>query len=106
MKNNDINTKDIAELVLSHVSCTAAKLERLVYFCYIGYEKKTGKKLFSEAPQDYLFPCVPTFKALRIVYGRDDEDIIQFDRSHKSQNQIKAKFSANNAIFAIHHAQR
>lgn len=53
---------DIAKYILSKLSCTHLKLEKLVYLCYAEYLCKTGGKLFDD--NIYAFEYGPVVKSV------------------------------------------
>ena len=47
-KDRKLQGIDVAKYILSKITCTQLKLQKLVYFCYADYLCDTGKELFTD----------------------------------------------------------
>lgn len=94
-KDQTLNGLDIAKYVLSKISCTHLKLQKLVYFCYADYLCNTGEKLFFDRIYAYrLGPVVDSVykKYRKSVLAREDNKITynEFDRKMSITSRILA----------------
>ena len=72
---------DVAKYILSKITCTQLKLQKLVYFCYADYLCATNKKLFTDKIFAYQYgPVIDTVYSKYKKYGykpieKESEDI-------------------------------
>lgn len=72
---------DVAKYILSKITCTQLKLQKLVYLCFADYLCNTGKKLFEDKIYAFKYgPVIDTVYKKYKKYGykpieRDTEDI-------------------------------
>ncbi len=59
---------DIAKYILSKITCTQLKIQKLVYFCFAEYLCETGKKLFTDPI--YAFKYGPVVESVYDKYRR------------------------------------
>lgn len=71
---------DIAKYILSKISCTHLKLEKLVYLCYAEYLCKTDKRLFDD--KIYAFKYGPVVETVYEKY-RGSSEKLEFDIDDK-----------------------
>lgn len=67
-KDRKLEGIDVAKYILSKISCTQLKLQKLVYLCFADYLCDTGKKLFTD--KIYAFKYGPVIDT---VYKRYKE---------------------------------
>ncbi|MCX4364226.1 MAG: DUF4065 domain-containing protein [Bacilli bacterium] len=88
--DRNLNGLDVAKYILSRVSCTHLKIQKLTYFCYADYLCKTNKKLFVDTI--YAYEKGPIVKGL-------------YDRYKKTKGELrednKSKYSNENIYFPI-----
>lgn len=65
-KDRVLKGLDVAKYILSKISCTHLKLEKLVYFCFADYLCKTKQRLFED--KIYAFKFGPVIKSVYEVY--------------------------------------
>lgn len=76
---------DVAKYILSKITCTQLKLQKLVYLCFADYLCSTGKKLFTD--KIYAFKYGPVVDTVYKKYkkygykpiGEETEDISSSD---------------------------
>ncbi len=69
---------DVAKYILSRISCTHLKLEKLVYLCYAEYLTKNKEKLFED--KIYAFRYGPVIQTVYNKYKTfGDEDVQDID---------------------------
>lgn len=69
-KDRELRGIDIAKYVLSKVTCTQLKLQKLVYLCFADYLCETGKELFSDKIYAYQYgPVVDSVLKKYKKYG-------------------------------------
>ena len=60
-KDRTLQGVDIAKYILSKITCTQLKLQKLVYFCFAEYLCDTGKELFTDKIYAFKYgPVVDT----------------------------------------------
>lgn len=82
--DNELNAMDIAKFILSVIPMTHLKLQKILYFCYEKYLKKTGAPLFKDEIYAWKYgPVVEnvyhefkTHGSGVIPYEEDDDIII------------------------------
>lgn len=80
-KDRELQGVDIAKYILSRITCTQLKLQKLVYLCFADYLCATGKELFSDKIFAYKYgPVVDTVLKKYKKYGykpieKETEDI-------------------------------
>ncbi len=80
-KDRKLKGIDIAKYILSKLSCTQLKLQKLVYLCFADYLCDTGKKLFTD--KIYVFKYGPVVDTVYQEYkdygyspiGQETKDI-------------------------------
>ena len=70
--NKQLTGLDVAKYILTKVSCTHLKLQKLVYYCFADYLCKYNKKLFYD--EIYAFEYGPVIKSVRNQY-KGERDI-------------------------------
>lgn len=69
-KDRKLEGIDVAKYILSKISCTQLKLQKLVYLCYADYLCDTGKKLFTDKIYAFKYgPVVDTVYKRYKKYG-------------------------------------
>ena len=78
-KDRVLNGLDVAKYILSKVTCTHLKLEKLVYLCFADYLCKYDKELFTDKIYAYKYgPVIKNVYKKYKAYGYseiDEEDI-------------------------------
>ena len=80
-KDRKLQGIDIAKYILSKITCTQLKLQKLVYFCFANYLCETGKELFTDKIYAFKYgPVVDTVYKKYKEYGyksieRETEEI-------------------------------
>lgn len=69
------SSKDIGKYILSMVDCSKLKLQKLVYYCYAEYLKKTGRKLFKDPV--YAFQYGPVSEDLYRATTSYDREMLR-----------------------------
>lgn len=67
-QDRELNGLDVANYILSKITCTHLKLEKLVYLCYADYLCNTGRKLFKD--NIYAFRYGPVIDSVYEKYKR------------------------------------
>ena len=90
---------DVARYILSKISCTRLKLEKLVYLCYAEYLCKTKEKLFED--KIYAFRYGPVIDSVYCVYKKYDRvpikscdsiaDIAEIEKEDKKSEKIQKR---------------
>lgn len=82
-KDRDLKGIDVAKYIISLISCTHLKLEKLCYLCYADYLQKYGERLFEDKIFAYKYGPV-----VKSVYD-------------KYKNYYKYTISENNDVKSI-----
>lgn len=88
MRDKTLKGLDIAKYILTKVSCTHLKLEKLAYMCYADYLCEYGRRLFEDKIYAYkLGPVVESIykKYKKSGYGKltPEDDTKSYDESAK-----------------------
>lgn len=77
-KDRILSGLDVAKYILSKISCTQLKLQKLVYYCYADYLCSFHKRLFED--QIYAFELGPVVESVREKFkGSRDIDFENLD---------------------------
>lgn len=69
-KDRKLEGIDVAKYILSKITCTQLKLQKLVYLCFADYLCETGKKLFTDKIYAFKYgPVVDTVYKRYKEYG-------------------------------------
>lgn len=69
-KDRVLNGTDVARYILTKISCSHLKLEKLCYLCYADYLCKTGKRLFKDRIYAFRYgPVIGTVYEKYKKYG-------------------------------------
>ena len=80
-KDRKLEGLDVAKYILSKITCTQLKLQKLVYLCFADYLCDTGKELFTDKIYAFKYgPAVDTVYKRYKKYGykpidREEKDI-------------------------------
>lgn len=99
-KDRELKGIDIAKYILSKVTCTHLKLEKLVYLCFADYLCETGKNLFTD--KIYAFKYGPVVDSVYEEYKKygykaiDDEILkVEFQEMPTKSRILFAKDSTD-----------
>ena len=88
MKDRDLKGIDIAKYILTKVSCTHLKLEKLVYLCYANYMCQYKNKLFDD--KIYAYRLGPVIESVYAKYKKSGSDCLAVEDDTFKYNE-KAK---------------
>ena len=77
---------DVAKYILSRVSCTHLKIQKLTYLCYADYLCKTNKKLFIDTI--YAYEKGPIVKSLYDRYKKTKGELREDNKNKYSNEKI------------------
>lgn len=77
---------DVARYILSRVSCTHLKIQKLTYLCYADYLCKTQKRLFNDTI--FAYEKGPIVKSLYEKYKKTKGEVREDNRSKYSNENI------------------
>lgn len=92
---------DVGMYILTKISCSHLKLQKIVYMCYADYLCQTGKKLFVD--EFYAFEMGPVVKTVYDAFkGQGDKPISQReDLKMPEQNRILFAEGGVEKVFSI-----
>lgn len=91
-KDRKLEGLDVAKYILSKISCTQLKLQKLVYLCFADYLCDTGKELFIDKIYAFKYgPVVDTVYIRYKDYGYKPIDEEQQDIDSKNIFEMPAK---------------
>ena len=91
-KDRKLEGLDVAKYVLSKISCTQLKLQKLVYLCFADYLCDTGKELFTDKIYAFKYgPVVDTVYKRYKEYGYKSIDEEQKDIDSRNISEMPAK---------------
>ncbi len=93
-KDRKLEGIDIAKYILSKISCTQLKLQKLVYLCFADYLCDTGKELFTDKIFAFKYgPVVDTVYKRYKEYGYKpiDEEQTNIDSQNISEMPAKSR---------------
>lgn len=90
--DRELEGTDIAKYILSKITCTQLKLQKLVYLCFADYLCDTGKKLFSDKIYAFKYgPVVETVYEKYKEYGYKSIEEETTDIDSKNISEMPAK---------------
>lgn len=91
-KDRELEGIDIAKYILSKITCTQLKLQKLVYFCFADYLCETGKELFTDNIYAFKYgPVVKTVFDRYKMYGYKPIEEESQDIDSKNIHEMPAK---------------
>lgn len=93
-KDRKLQGIDIAKYILSRITCTQLKLQKLVYFCFADYLCDTGKELFIDKIYAFKYgPVVDTVykKYKKYGYKPIEKEIEEIDSRNISEMPAKSR---------------
>ena len=91
-KDRQLEGLDVAKYILSKISCTQLKLQKLVYLCFADYLCDTGKELFTDKIYAFKYgPVVDTVYKRYKEYGYKSIDEEQKDIDSRNISEMPAK---------------
>lgn len=95
--DRDLEGLDVAKYIISKISCTHLKLEKLTYFCYAEYLCKTKKNLFKDKIYAYrLGPVVASvYRKYRKKKFGSIEDNKKLYNDKERRSAIKSRIIAS-----------
>ena len=104
---------DVAKYILSKITCTQLKLQKLVYLCFADYLCETGDRLFLDKIYAFKYgPVVDTVYKRYKQYGYTPIDEEREDISNKGLKEMPAKSrilfaeAGTNKLFSIEETLR
>ncbi len=97
-KDRKIKGIDVAKYILSKVTCTQLKLQKLVYLCFADYLCETGKKLFID--KIYAFKYGPIVYSVYEKYKAYGYEPIEKEKEEIDSNGIYEMPSKSRILFA------
>ena len=91
-KDRKLEGLDVAKYILSKITCTQLKLQKLVYLCFADYLCDTGKELFTDKIYAFKYgPVVDTVYKRYKEYGYKPIDEEKKDIDSKNISEMPAK---------------
>ncbi|MBO5413006.1 MAG: DUF4065 domain-containing protein [Clostridia bacterium] len=93
-KDRKLQGIDVAKYILSKISCTQLKLQKLVYLCFADYLCDTGKELFTDKIFAFKYgPVVDTVYKKYKEYGYKpiEEETTDIDSKNISEMPAKSR---------------
>lgn len=91
-RDRKIEGIDVAKYILSKISCTQLKLQKLVYLCFADYLCDTGKELFTDKIYAFKYgPVVDTIYKRYKEYGYKSIEEEKEDIDSKNISEMPAK---------------
>ena len=91
-KDRQLEGLDVAKYILSKISCTQLKLQKLVYLCFADYLCDTGKELFTNKIYAFKYgPVVDTVYKRYKEYGYKSIEEEQRDIDSRNISEMPAK---------------
>lgn len=93
-KDRKLEGIDVAKYILSKITCTQLKLQKLVYLCFADYLCDTGKELFTDKIFAFKYgPVVDTVYKKYKEYGYKpiEEDITDIDSNNVFEMPAKSR---------------
>lgn len=93
LKDKDLIGLDIAKYILSQISCTHLKLEKLVYMCYADYLCHEGEKLFND--KIFAYKLGPVINSIYEKYKKsgsnylEEDNVITYSDDKKMQSRSR-----------------
>lgn len=107
-KDRKLKGTDVAKHILSKVSCSHLKLEKLCYLCYADYLCEFGKRLFEDKICAFKYgPVVDSVYKKYKKYGsleiNEDEEIIEKQEELRLPSESRILFAEDgiNKLFSI-----
>lgn len=91
-RDRDLQGIDVAKYILSKVTCTQLKLQKLIYLCFADYLCDTGKELFTDKIYAFKYgPVVNTVYKKYKKYGYNPIEQESKDIDNKNIFEMPAK---------------
>ena len=91
-KDRQLEGLDVAKYILSKISCTQLKLQKLVYLCFADYLCDTGKELFTDKIYAFKYgPVVDTVYKRYKEYGYKSIEDEQKNIDSRNISEMPAK---------------
>lgn len=93
-QDRKLEGSDVAKYILSKITCTQLKLQKLVYFCFADYLCETGKKLFTDKIYAFKYgPVVDTVYKRYREYGYEaiEKETVNIDSKNISEMPAKSR---------------
>lgn len=98
-KDRKLKGIDVAKYILSKITCTQLKLQKLVYFCFADYLCETGKKLFTD--KIYAFKYGPVIDTVYKKYKEYGYKPIEEETTDIDSNNVYEMPAKSRILFAV-----